>query len=272
LSGKRTLTIAAVFASAIAAGGLLAVIVTMAGRAVASPTDSSPTAAVQESAPASLAATLQAAESPASAAPASPTASPNPSATAAADISVAAGCFTKGIRQPEGEPVQRIEAPDLANRLPFLSALSDRNAWVGSSLTAGLEGAYVNGFETCLDADPATIRWGHSTVGSSLGVIPMGAQVDGYTGPQLAEVLIGGFLGPEQFAALETREHDGWTYLYVPDWSFAVTASADTVYWMQSFCCVDVMDDDAELPTFEEIIEHYLDNIFDKPAAWSVDR
>jgi hypothetical protein len=42
--------------------------------------------------------------------------------------------------------------------------------------------------------------------------------------------------------------------------------------WMPSFCCVDVMDDEVQLSNFEEIVEHYLDSIFDTPAGCEVDR
>lgn len=272
LIAKRTLAISATFAGAIVAGGLLALIVTLAGRAIGTPASPAATGsetAAGETPPQTFSATPLATESASTRPSVTPSNSATPSATAVGDVAVTNRCFIEGMQQPEGEPMEPVEAEDLASRLPWLSPMSDRNAWVGSSLTSGFGGAYVNGFEVCLGADPATIRWGRSGLGSVLGVLPMAAQVDGFTGAELAAVLIEGLLPAEQLAALETREHDGWTYRYVPDWGFAVTASADTVFWMQAFCCVDGTDDDAELPTFEEIIEHYLDETHDEPAAWT---
>jgi hypothetical protein len=55
----------------------------------------------------------------------------------------------------------------------------------------------------------------------------------------------------------------GGTYTISADPSM----SDDTVCRMQPFCRVDVIDDQADLPTFQEIIWDYLDLTNDEPAA-----
>lgn len=203
---------------------------------------------------------------PASATP-SVSPSPSPSPTASAEpthvTTVAERCFFTGLGRPaESPPADVVAAEGLAARLPDIGSYPPEG-YVGSSLTSSVGGAYVNGFEECLGVDPATIRLG-MTRGGALGVILFGGQVDGYTGPELADVIVDGTYPPNDPATLRTAEHDGWTYR-TNDVGFAVTASDDTVYWMQEFCCVDP-DPGAGLPTFDEIVRDYLEAIVDEPA------
>ena len=266
----RWLAVAGVLVGAIVAGALLGALVTVVA-GIGGKNETSPVAEPTSS-PAAASGTFTPTESPSPSI--APSASESPVESAVPSnlppsgglqtpaVAVEQGCFAEGMRLPQGQPTDPIVAEDLRSRLPFLSALSDANAWVGSSLTTGLAGAYVNGLEVCLDVDPATIRFGHVSVGTTLGVMPMAAQVDGFTGPELADVIVAGLLTPDEIALLSTAEHDGWTYRFV-DWKLAVTASDDTVYWMQPFCCVNVI---ADLPSFEGIIREYLDATVDEPA------
>jgi hypothetical protein len=189
-----------------------------------------------------------------------------PSAEPSASVEVAEGCFLEGAELPERKPTPPIVAKDLRDRLPYLGYFSEPGAYVGSSITEGLGVGYVNGFIACTGADPDHIRYGAVSVGATLGVIPMAAQVDGWTGPQLAEVLLYGYVPAEKRADLQLATHDGWTYWFA-DWHIGIAASSDTVYWFQPFCCVDVGEDAEDLPTFQEIIEDYLDLINDRPAG-----
>ena len=188
-----------------------------------------------------------------------------PSAEPSPPVEVAAGCFLKGSELPERKPKPPVVAQDLQDRLPLLGYFSEPAAYVGSGITEGLGLGYVNGFISCTGADPEHIRYGAVSVGSTLGVIPMAAQVDGWTGPQLADVLLHGYVPAEQRATMREARHNGWTYRW-SDWNIGIAASRDTVYWFQPFCCVDVGEDAEDLPTFREIIEEYLELINDRPA------
>jgi hypothetical protein len=204
---------------------------------------------------------------------------PDPSPTATADATVtpqerspsetvqpigAEGCFKTGSeRQAAADAVEPIELPELAARLPDFSAHTDPEAYVGSSFTGGLGAAYVGGFAECTGVDESGIRFGHSTIGAVMGVVPMAIQVDGVTGPELVEILIGA-LPAENVRLLRDGEYEGWSYRFTE--GFAVTASPDTLYLMQQFCCVDVMDENADIPTFEEIVLEYLSRFVDEPA------
>lgn len=263
---------AATLAGAVLTGGLLGVAYTAAvGGIGGSPS-------VLGSPPASVALASEApnpfAEVTPAGAPASASAtpsaspSPSPSPTASAEpthvTTVAERCFFTGLGRPaESPPADVVASEGLAARLPDMGGSLPPEGYVGSSLTSSVGGAYVNGFEECLGVDPATIRLG-MTRGGRLGVILFAAQVDGYTGPQLADVIVDGTYPPNDPATLRAAEHDGWTYR-TNDVGFAVTASDDTVYWMQEFCCVDP-DPGVDLPTFEEIVREYLEAIVDEPA------
>ena len=188
-----------------------------------------------------------------------------PAATAAA-ATFPAGCFDIREATEEDQPAEMVVAEDLRDRLPIPDPVfSEPMAYVGTSLTSGLGAAYLDALEACIGADRASMRFGWTQGGSTLGVIPMGLEVDGYSGWQLAVIAIdGNALIPDLRSRLEIGEHDGWTYLYSPD-GFAVTASAETLYLMQMFCCVDP-GVGSELPTFEEVINDYLDRTRAEPA------
>ncbi len=189
------------------------------------------------------------------------------SAAPAESFNVAEGCFLEGA-QETAEPKPSIEpivAEDLRDRLFSLGVFSEPIAYVGSSYQDGLGLAFVRGFAACTGADTSAIRFGAVEGGATLGIIPMAAQVDGFTGPQLAEVMVRGFLTDEQRVEIRTDRHRGWVYRWLPT-GIAVTASADTVYWFQQFCCVEVGEDTSDLPTLTEIFHDYLDRINDEPA------
>lgn len=139
-------------------------------------------------------------------------------------------------------------------------------AFVGTSLADGtIGGGYLAAFKSCSGADLANMRFGWVQFGETLGVIPMGVEIDGYTGWELAAMMIDeNALDPELRSRLTLGEHDGWDYLYTE--GLALTASSTTLYIMQGFCCVDVGGDTADLPTFPEIINDYLDRTNDSPA------
>ena len=261
--------VAATLIGAVVLGGLLGVVYSAAAGGIgASPSASASGSASEPVATPSPANPFADVTPDVGTPPPSPSASPSPTPSAEPThvTAVAEECFFEGLQQPAaaGEQGELVAADDLRARLPTLHSFFAPEAYVGSSLTSSLGGAYVNGFEACLGADPATIRWGTTRGSDTLGVILFGAQVDGYTGPELADVIVEGSFPPNDPATLRTAEHGGWSYR-TNDGGFAVTASADTVYWMQQFCCVDP-GPDAELPTFDEIIHVYLDAIIDEPA------
>jgi len=218
-----------------------------------------PTASATASPPEpSATATPEPSSSPIPTASAEPTESPPPAAYPGA---LPDGCFTDGFLAPSPEePPGLIVAPDLRDRLPLPHWSSEPYAVVGSSDPD----LFVAAFAACTGADPATIRFGGVNGGSTHGVIPFAIQVDGYTGWELADIFIDGYLFPEQRAELQTGEHDGWTYRWL-DWSIAITASADTLYWMWvAPCCYE--GGDGQRPSFEAVIDSYLELINDEPA------
>ena len=107
--------------------------------------------------------------------------------------------------------------------------------YVGSSANR----LFVSAFAACTGADPATIRWGGVNGGLTSGTFPQAIQIDGFTGPELAQIFVDGYLHPEQRAALEVGQHAGWTYRYL-DKLIAITASPDTLYWYWVWpCCYE---------------------------------
>jgi hypothetical protein len=261
---RTWLAVAGVLVAAGLAGGLLGLIYTAAtGGSGATLTPSVPVASTSQLPVAEFTPTLG---SPPPSPPPTPTAYPTPSLMAASPSggAVTEGCFFEGLGQPEVEGTEPIVAEDLAARLPLLDPVAEPGAWVGSSLTSSLGGAYVNGFEACLGADPATIRFGTTRGRNTVGIALLAAQVDGYSGRELADVMVAGAHPDADMETLRVREHAGWTYR-TSDAGFAVTASEDTVYWMQQFCCVDP-GPDADLPTFDEVVRDYLEAIIDEPA------
>jgi hypothetical protein len=171
------------------------------------------------------------------------------------------GCFSEGLVR-EGEWTDPIVAEDLLRRLPVPDRWSEPQALVGSSANT----LFVSAFAECTGADPAAIRWGSVNGGLLEATFPQAIQVDGYTGPQLARILVDDYLHPEQREALEVGQHAGWTYRYL-DRTIAITASADTVYWYWVWpCCI-------EGPlfaerTFTDVVHTYLDLTNDMPVAW----
>ena len=171
------------------------------------------------------------------------------------------GCFSEGLSH-EDESNEPIVAEDLLRRLPVPSYWSEPVAYVGSSANR----LFVSAFAACTGADPATIRWGGVNGGLTSGTFPQGLQIDGFTGPELAEILLDGYLHPQQREALETGHHNGWTYRYL-DRQFAIIASADTVYWYWVWpCCYEgpIFVDH----TFVDVIHEYLDLTRDVPTKW----
>ena len=158
-----------------------------------------------------------------------------------------------------GEP---IIAEDLLRRLPIPSHWSEAYAMVGSSAN----GLFVSAFAACTGADPATIRYGVVQGGLISATMPLAIQVDGFTGPELVQILIDGYLLPEQRAALEVGTHAGWTYRYL-DGQFAFTASPDTVYWYWvPPCCIE--GNPFIEHSFVEAVHQYLDLTNDVPIDW----
>jgi hypothetical protein len=159
-----------------------------------------------------------------------------------------------------------VVAEGLRDRLPIPHpVVSEPMAYVGTSLTSGLGAAYLDALEACTGADRASMRFGWTQGGSVLGVIPMGLEVDGYSGWELAAFAIdGNALIPDLRSRLEVSEHGDWIYLFSPD-GFAVTASTETLYLMQMFCCFDAGAGD--LPSFQEVVNDYLDRTRAEPAA-----
>jgi hypothetical protein len=260
---RPRLTVAAVLVGAIVVGGTAGVIVSMAGRGVAVssplPTHTPTPAATAVATPSpTLASTT-----PEPSAPPSPTSTPWPTPSIGpGDIGLPDGCFSEGLLH-EGEPADElIVAEDLQRRLPLPGLWSEATALVGSSANS----LFVSAFAECTGADPAEIRWGTVNVGLLEATAPQAVQVDGYSGPELAQILVDGYLHPQQRAALETGQHAGWTYRYL-DKTIAITASADTVYWYWVWpCCY-------EGPlfverTFVDVIHEYLDLTYDDPVPW----
>jgi len=171
------------------------------------------------------------------------------------------GCFSEGLAR-EGEWTDPIVAEGLLRRLPVPHWSSEPQALVGSSANT----LFVSAFAECTGANPAAIRWGSVNGGLIEATFPQAIQVDGYTGPQLAQILTDGYLHPQQREALEAGQHAGWTYRYL-EGTIAITASADTVYWYWVWpCCI-------EGPlfaerTFTDVIHTYLDLTNDTPVAW----
>jgi hypothetical protein len=276
----RWASIAAGFAGAIVAGGLLGVLVTGAANLVgrndptAQPTPSATVRAAVDPTPApSATATPPATASPILAPSPSPTAEPSgeprasPSATPIGILPE--GCFSEGFLVPSAEEeLEPVVVPNLRDRLPLPHPwLSTPYAWVGSSLTDGFGEIFVNAFAACTGVDPSAIRYGAVSGGLTSGVLPQAIQVDGFTGPELADTLVEGYLWPQQIAELRTGTHDGWSYRYV-DWFIAVTASADTVYWFWVFpCCYGNEGEDR--PDFRDVVHEYLERVDDEPAPSS---
>lgn len=261
--------VSAFLLGAIAAGAVLGVIVSAAGRGLATATPSPATTSPPHTAVAvATADPTPTASSTPTTATSEPSASPSPASRTSPSPSpqqVAAGlpegCFSDGFLR-EGEWTDPIIAEDLLRRLPVPSYWSEPQALVGSSANS----LFVSAFAECTGADPATIRWGSVNGGLTSGTFPQAIQVDGYTGPELAQILIDGYLHPEQREALDVGHHAGWTYRYL-DATIAITASADTVYWYWVWpCCY-------EGPlftehTFVDVVHQYLDLTNDVPVAW----
>lgn len=208
-----------------------------------------------------------------------PTPEPRPSPTPVPSVSASAspspteapsdpadGCFAQGVSGPEGDGAELLVAESLLAKLPEVmdGAVVERWAYVGSSVQSGLLGAYVRGFAQCTRADPSAIRFGFARGASSLGHDLMAIEVDGFSGEELADMFITGTSGPQLLAALQEEAQAGWTYQTDSE-SFIVTAGPQTAYWIKWFCCVDPFGAE-DLPTFDEIVLSYLDNINDEPA------
>jgi hypothetical protein len=261
------LKVAGFFAGAIAVGALLAFIATTAGRGLAGATYPPATSTPVVSAVAATTADptpspTQRAGSPTPSATSTPiaTASPGPTPEPIT-AGLPEGCFADGFIR-EGDWTDPIVADGLLRRLPVPHWSSEPQALVGSSANS----LFVSAFAECTGADPAAIRWGSVNGGLIGGTFPQAIQVDGYTGPQLAQILVEGYLHPQQREALEEGQHAGWTYLHL-DQTFAVTASADTVYWYWVWpCCYEgpLFSDQS----FAEVVETYLDLTNDEPVAW----
>ena len=250
-------------AGAIATGAILAVLVTAAGRGIASvpqPPVPSTVALTDGAATVAPGTPAQATVAPTASPP--PSMSPVPSPSASTDLSgvgLPPGCFSDGLSR-ESEVKEPIVAEDLQRRLPVPHWSSEAVALVGSSAN----GLFVSAFSACTRADPANIRWG--TVSGGVEMIPQAVQVDGFSGAQLAEIMLAGYLPPEHRVALEIGRHAGWTYLYL-DQQFAITASADTVYWYWvPPCCYEgpIFTDH----TFVDVLHRYLDLTRDVGAEW----
>jgi hypothetical protein len=265
---SRPLFVGAVLTGAILAGAALAVAVTAVAGALGgnapSPVAIATPAAVAPTTMNSPTAQQTRRPTPSPSPRPSPTPSPSPSPTgsAARDGWIPHGCFRDGLSQEvEGPPGELIVAEDLKRRMPLPSHWSEAYAWVGSSANE----LFVSAFAACTGADPATIRVGTVSGGLTLGAVPFAIQVDGYTGAELVPILLDGYFHPEQQDVLVTGHHGDWTYVMHEE-GFAVTASADTLYWIQVFCCVDIMDPDADLPSFKDIVHDYLDLTNDEPG------
>jgi hypothetical protein len=160
-----------------------------------------------------------------------------------------------------------VTADELRDRLPLLpSAFAERMAYVGDSLPAASLGrAYLGAFASCTGADLSTMRFGWVDGGTTLGTIPLAVEIDGYSGWDLATIWVqGNASSPNLRRELSLGEHDGWQYLYVE--GLALTAGATTLHIAQQFCCVDWFGDPADIPSFEEIVDGYLDVTPDSPA------
>jgi hypothetical protein len=161
-----------------------------------------------------------------------------------------------------------VTAQALRDRLPKLDGpRSEPEAYVGTSLVdATLGSAYLDAFQACSGADRGDMRFGWVDGGTTLGVVPMGVEVDGYTGWELAAMLIdGNAFDPNLRSKLAVREHAGWDYLSTE--GLTLSASESTLYMMQSFCCVESTGGDTEVPTYDEVVHDYLERINDSPAA-----
>jgi len=271
---RRVLVIGAGLVGAILAGATLAVLVTFAAERFGggqvgqtSPVAATATPATSTSDPRPPTPTNAPTPAEASTRTASPsrqpTPSPDPTPTHAPEGGgLPEGCFSDGLeRESDAPPEDLVIAEDLERRLPLPGVFSEPHAWVGSSANE----LFVSAFAECTGADPATIRFGTVSGGLTLGAIPFAIQIDGYTGAQLAPILLEGMLHPEQRESMVIGHHDRWAYL-MHESGFAVTASADTLYWIQLFCCVDIMNPDAELPSFKDIVHDYLDRTDDEPG------
>ena len=259
--------VAAIFAGAIAVGAILAVVVTAAGRGLAGPAPSlSPSVVAAASVepaspPPTRSSTPEPSEAPSPSPVATASASPDPSLVPA-QAGLPEGCFSEGLVREDDAAREPIIAKDLQRRLPLPSYWSEPTAVVGSSANR----LFVSAFAACTGADPAHIRWGGVNGGLISGTFPQAVQVDGFTGPELARILLDGYLHPEQRAALEVGHHAGWTYRFL-DERFAVTASRDTVYWYWVWpCCYE--GPLFQEQSFVEVIHTYLDLTNDDPIDW----
>jgi hypothetical protein len=179
----------------------------------------------------------------------------------------APGCFAISVNTEPRKPGALITAQALQDRLPKLDApRSEPEAYVGTSLGVGTLGsAYLDAFQACTGADLGNMRFGWVDQGTKLGIEPMGVEVDGYTGWELAAVLIDdNAFDPDLRSKLGVREHAGWDYLSTE--GLSVTASETTLYIMQTFCCVESTGDEANTPTYDEVVRDYLERINDAPA------
>ena len=196
-----------------------------------------------------------------------PTPEPSPSASVAA--AVEPGCFDLTASTGTTAPMpSMVPAEELRNRLPILSpAFSQRMAFIGSSLTdGGIASIYVSAFQACSGAGRASIRFGWVKGGEEAGVVPMAVEINGYTGWQLAAMMIdGNAQDPTLRSRLTFGAHHGWEYLYTD--SLALSASSTTLYLMQAFCCVDATRTDTF--SFEQVVNDYLDRTNDTPAPMS---
>ena len=269
----RAAVVGAGLVGAVLAGATLAVLVTIVARGTGSgQLYQAPAVAATATPAATTSATSTPTDAP------TPTASPSRQPTPSPDPTLEAeppersgipeGCFSDGLQRESDAPAEDlIVAEDLQRRLPLPGNFSEPHAWVGSSANE----LFVSAFAECTRADLATIRFGTVSGGLTLGAIPFAIQIDGYTGAQLAPILLDGMFHPEQRESLVIGHHDGWAYL-MHESGFAVTASADTLYWIQLFCCVDITDPDADLPSFTDIVHDYLDRIDDEPGPMSGSR
>ncbi len=163
-----------------------------------------------------------------------------------------------------------VPAEELRSRLPILdSPLSQRMAFIGTSLTdGGIASIYVSAFQACSGGGRASIRFGWVTRGEIAGVVPMAAEITGYSGWELAAMVIdGNAQDPALRSELTFGAHRGWEYLYTD--SLALTASPTTLYIMQAYCCVDATR--ADTYRFDEVVNDYLDRTNDSPAPMPKD-
>ncbi len=200
---------------------------------------------------------------------ATPTPEPSPSTTEAA--AVEPGCFdlTASTGTPAPMP-SMVPTATLRNRLPILDPVfSQRMAFIGSSLTdGGIASIYVSAFQACSGAGRASIRFGWVKGGEDAGVVPMAVEINGYSGWQLAAMMIdGNAQDPALRSRLTLGAHHGWEYLYTD--SLALSASSTTLYIMQAFCCVDATGTDTF--SFEQVVNDYLDRTNDTPAPMPAD-